>query len=175
LISTVDNPAFCRLARSLIADGKMVRCKAAGASMFPWIQDGDLVTLSPVDPRRLKPGQIIAFENACGSLTIHRLVATRSDVDLFTLVTRGDANSSNDTAFGTDRLIGQVVGLQRDGRQLRVEAPMCLWLARLHLRIRAKLKQLMLNLGPPQRREVHSAVQPGTAAIETGKSDYDYE
>jgi len=82
LISTVDNPAFCRLARSLIADGKMVRCKAAGASMFPWIQDGDLVTLSPSILGASKPGQIIAFENACGSLTIHRLVATRSDITL---------------------------------------------------------------------------------------------
>jgi signal peptidase I len=145
LIASLNNPAFCRLARSLIAEGKMVRCKAAGASMFPAIRDGDLVTLSPVDPERLKPGQVIAFETSSGTLTIHRLVVTRSHDGHLTFVTRGDARLGNDAPFGADRLVGQVVEVRRDGRQVAVAGPACLWLARLRLRIRAKLTRTLAS------------------------------
>jgi len=118
----------------------MVRCQAAGASMLPSIRDGDLVTLSPVDPQRLKPGQVIAFETTAGMLAIHRLVATHSESGRLTFVTRRDARLGNDASFGVDRLIGQVVDLQRDGRHVPVKRPARLWLTRLRLRLRAKLE-----------------------------------
>ncbi|SHN70921.1 signal peptidase, endoplasmic reticulum-type [Geodermatophilus obscurus] len=65
-------------------------------SMEPRVSAGDVVLTRPVLPQDLQPGQVLLFPDPEGAdrLVLHRLVSFDARGDL---VTRGDANRSNDT------------------------------------------------------------------------------
>jgi signal peptidase len=65
-------------------------------SMEPRLSAGDVVLTRPVLPQDLQPGQVLLFPDPEGAdrLVLHRLVAFDGRGDL---VTRGDANQSDDT------------------------------------------------------------------------------
>jgi signal peptidase len=65
-------------------------------SMEPRLSPGDVVLTRPVLPQDLQPGQVLLFPDPDGGdrLVLHRLVSFDERGDL---VTRGDANQSNDT------------------------------------------------------------------------------
>ena len=65
-------------------------------SMEPRLSPGDVVLTRPVLPQDLEPGQVLLFPDPEGAdrLVLHRLVSVDDRGDL---VTRGDANQSNDT------------------------------------------------------------------------------
>ena len=65
-------------------------------SMEPRLSPGDVVLTRPVLPQDLQPGQVLLFPDPEGAdrLVLHRLVSFDERGDL---VTRGDANQSNDT------------------------------------------------------------------------------
>jgi signal peptidase I len=134
---SLANPDFCRLAGRLIAEGMDVRLKARGNSMQPWIRNGDMITLGPADPARLKRGDVIAFETAAGRLTIHRLVDVRAGEAGLTLVTRGDARAANDPPFGVGGIVGRVIEVWRGGQRVRVNGPAYLWRAAFRRRVMA--------------------------------------
>ena len=65
-------------------------------SMEPRLSPGDVVLTRPVLPQDLQPGQVLLFPDPEGAdrLVLHRLVSFDERGDL---VTRGDANQSNDS------------------------------------------------------------------------------
>jgi signal peptidase I len=65
-------------------------------SMEPRLSPGDVVLTRPVLPQDLEPGQVLLFPDPEGvdRLVLHRLVSFDERGDL---VTRGDANQSNDS------------------------------------------------------------------------------
>lgn len=76
-------------------------------SMEPRLSPGDVVLTRPVLPQDLQPGQVLLFPDPEGAdrLVLHRLVSFDERGDL---VTRGDANQSNDTTHVPARsVIGQ--------------------------------------------------------------------
>jgi signal peptidase len=66
-------------------------------SMQPRLAPGDVVLTREVTPQQLQPGQVLLFPDPerPDRLLLHRLVSFDADGDL---VTRGDANQSNDSA-----------------------------------------------------------------------------
>ncbi|MCU0606664.1 MAG: radical SAM protein [Candidatus Edwardsbacteria bacterium] len=68
---------FRELLRQTLARGVPLRFAAAGASMDPFIKDGDVLTVSPLPPR-LSPGDIVAAVSpANGLVVVHRAVGLR--------------------------------------------------------------------------------------------------
>ena len=65
-------------------------------SMEPRLSPGDVVLTRPVLPQDLQPGQVLLFPDPEGAdrLVLHRLVSFDERGDL---ITRGDANQSNDS------------------------------------------------------------------------------
>ena len=65
-------------------------------SMEPRLSPGDVVLTRPVLPQDLQPGQVLLFPDPEGAdrLLLHRLVSFDERGDL---ITRGDANQSNDS------------------------------------------------------------------------------
>ncbi len=93
LLVTVAGLVFLALAPRLVGfEGHVV----VSGSMEPRISPGDVVLTRPVLPQDLQPGQVLLFPDPEGSdrLLLHRLVSFDERGDL---VTRGDANQSNDT------------------------------------------------------------------------------
>ncbi len=97
----------------LLAGGMSVEIPVTGDSMSPAILSADILTLAPVDVRRVRLGDVIAFPRPDGRLVIHRVIARRSE----RLLTRGDAASAADAWIARERLVGRVEKVSRRGRQ----------------------------------------------------------
>lgn len=73
-------------------------------SMWPALSEGDLVFIEGTEKKDLHVGDIIVFRNAVGgTFTIHRIVRLEED----TLVTKGDANFSEDEPVPYARVVGK--------------------------------------------------------------------
>jgi signal peptidase I len=104
------------LLRGFAERGRPLRMRTLGASMHPFIRNGDTLTLSPPGSRAPRIGDVFAF---ClpdsGRLVIHRIVARRKDGWL----TRGDNSRVPDGIIHDDQLIGRVTAVERGGRVVR--------------------------------------------------------
>lgn len=129
---------FGLLARELIATGKGFRFCARGRSMWPTIQDGDILHVEPI---RKSPriGDIVLFMRE-GQFKAHRIVGKRGSY----FITRGDAGMEIDGVVRRKEMIGKVAAREsfrtaqltrfnsaRErvrllGRSLRAHAAQCL-------------------------------------------------
>ncbi len=75
-------------------------------SMWPVLKQGDLVFIKGVgDKKEIKVGDIVVYQNDLG-FTIHRVVRMYGDK----IVTRGDANNTDDTPIKFEQIAGKVLG-----------------------------------------------------------------
>ncbi len=91
------------LVLDLLAGGVSVELPVTGGSMSPHVRSGDVLTLAPIDDRRLRLGDVVAFPRPEGRLVIHRVVALEEG----RLRTRGDAASRADAWIDGESLIGR--------------------------------------------------------------------
>lgn len=115
---------FCRVISAVILAGIILLylpltvpqlfgydCSAiVSASMEPAMKTGSLVWFRPVDPSVLVPGDVIVFRSSYGtevSDVSHRVVS--NDTQKQEIVTKGDANESNDFSPVTYDLVRGLV------------------------------------------------------------------
>jgi len=67
---------FNEITGELLRSGNRVRFRAVGASMQPTIEDGELITVAPVEPAAVKRGDILLYQGERGFIA-HRLVGLR--------------------------------------------------------------------------------------------------
>ena len=100
---------------TLLSEGKSIRIKAHGYSMYPCIKPGSLVLIEPLHFKGAPvPGEIIAIEKDNG-LIVHRLVRVevKNNVRIFTA--RGDSNAFADSPLKMNKIAGRVVGAETTG------------------------------------------------------------
>ena len=99
----------------LLSEGKTIRIKAHGYSMYPSIKPGSLVLIEPL---RVKgppvPGEIIAIEKGDG-LIIHRLTRIVVMNKVTTYIARGDSNAFVDNPVKINKIAGRIVGAETTG------------------------------------------------------------
>lgn len=127
----LSNASLLALARSVLERGFALRFQAKGASMAPFIRDGDILTLAPGGTGGPRPGDIAAFVHPSdGKLCVHRVVALRGGKALI----KGDNVSEPDCALPAGGILGYVRRLERNGRKVRfgifVGAPLVARLSR---------------------------------------------
>ena len=84
-----------------------------GNSMSPFIRNGDLLTLSPIEDRKPEVGDIVAYEQARNQkLIIHRLI--RKEKNWF--VMKGDNCQDEDEGVPDSHLLGIVTRVERKNR-----------------------------------------------------------
>ncbi len=106
--------ALAGLMAAVLGKGLPFRFEARGESMHPAIRHGDVVTVAPVAGRAPRAGDVVAFIHpGTGGVRVHRIVA----VERGSYVLKGDNALGADPAVGPDRILGLVVGLERDGRR----------------------------------------------------------
>jgi signal peptidase len=84
--------------------------------MHPTIRHGDVITVEPVAPSKLKRGDIILyrFQN---DFIAHRIVNIEErDGCGLTFILRGDASVTSDAPVKPEQVLGKVVCLERDQR-----------------------------------------------------------
>ena len=106
---------------TLLGEGKTLKIRAEGFSMYPSIRPGSLIYIEPVDqPSGLEPGEIIAWKRDSG-FVVHRLVRKIEKENQIYFVTRGDCNLHDDNPVSKNTIVGKVVKIEsREGKSVRI-------------------------------------------------------
>ena len=113
---------FVKVCTELLRQGHQIKFKAPGDSMYPTICDGDLITVEPKKSSEVCVGDIILYYHENG-VVAHRVVNVQtpqssvlSSKHLFFL--RGDAAIKDDDPVSSEQILGKVVSIERNGRQI---------------------------------------------------------
>lgn len=100
---------------SLLAEGKTIRIKAHGYSMYPCIKPGSLLLIEPLKIKGLPvAGEIIAVRRENG-LVVHRLSEIITKNGITSYIARGDSNAYFDSPVSIDKIAGRIVGAETTG------------------------------------------------------------
>jgi len=97
---------------ALLSEGKSIRIKAHGYSMYPGIRPGSILLIEPIGSKGLPvPGEIIAVETESG-IIVHRLTKylTVNKKEMF--IARGDSNTFSDQPQPLRRIAGKVTAAE---------------------------------------------------------------
>jgi len=98
-----------------------VRFTARGSSMWPFIRDGDVLVVEPLEGGAVRVGDVMLYRTAVGRVMAHRVVRrTAQDGDV-TLLIRGDGSEgAGDTVVPGD-ILGRVMWMERGGGAMRLD------------------------------------------------------
>lgn len=112
----LSSSALLELMQAVLERGKPFRFCARGWSMAPFIQDGDVITVSPFSHSQPGTGEVVAFVRPeTGSLVVHRIVARGATSSLL----QGDNGSEfYDGKIPQENLLGRVTRVERNGHPI---------------------------------------------------------
>ena len=97
---------------SLLAEGKTIRVKAEGFSMYPSIKPGSVIFIEPFKKGTGPvPGEIIAWKREAG-FVVHRVVGNFEKDNSEFIVTRGDSSIAEDEPVISDQVAGKVTRVE---------------------------------------------------------------
>ena len=100
---------------TLLSEGKTIRIKAHGYSMYPSIKPGSLILIEPLNVKGPpRPGEIIAIRRETG-LVVHRLSKIIRGNGTTTYIARGDSNAYPDNPVKLDKIAGRITGAESTG------------------------------------------------------------
>ncbi len=100
---------------TLLSEGKSIRVKAHGYSMYPSIKPGSMVLIEPIKVKGAPgSGEIIAIRRESG-LIVHRLVRTFAKNGITWYIARGDSNAHADNPIEINMIVGRVTGAETTG------------------------------------------------------------
>ncbi|MBA4323077.1 MAG: signal peptidase I [Odoribacter sp.] len=100
---------------TLLSEGKTIRIKAHGYSMYPSIKPGSLILIEPLIIKgKPLPGEIVAIKRESG-IVVHRIVKTMFKNNTTYYIARGDSNAYPDNPVTVDKIAGRVVKSEPTG------------------------------------------------------------
>jgi signal peptidase I len=100
---------------TLLAEGKTIRIKAHGYSMYPCIKPGSLILIEPLKIKGFPdPGEIIAIKRE-GGLIVHRLTKIINKSGATFYIARGDSNAYADNPVKIEKIAGRIVRAEGTG------------------------------------------------------------
>lgn len=133
----LSNDALLSLMTAVFEKGLPFRFRARGWSMAPFIKDGDVITVSPLNKREPGLGDVIAFKHPVKNrVVVHRVIGKKDPE----LIIHGDGVEDNsDEIIPLENLLGQVTEVNREGKKvwlgLGIERYIIAWLSRVDLLI----------------------------------------
>lgn len=102
------HPHFDRVLQALadLAGEAPVTIRVRGDCMLPGLADGERVQVSR--DRMYWPGDVVAFVDRKGRLTVHRAIGWRPARGGWRLLTQADAAHSADSSIPRSRIVGRV-------------------------------------------------------------------
>jgi len=102
--------AVAELMKAVFEKGLAFRFQAKGISMFPFIREGDKVTLVAAKSGGIKTGDVVAFFHPKSkTFTVHRIIKKKSR----SYLVKGDHNSEADGAISESEILGRVIKIER--------------------------------------------------------------
>jgi len=109
------------LTKDIFKKRKSVRFQAKGWSMRPFIQDGDSITVSPVESSSVKTGDVVFYLTDENKVIVHRVMGKQKKEGGMTLLIKGDATFGPPERVDIQKILGKVVAIERDGRKRRID------------------------------------------------------
>jgi signal peptidase I len=120
---SVAQPSLAVLSSELLKTGYRIRFRASGKSMQPTIREGEVISVAPVHPLRVKRGDIVLYR-VRGKVIAHRVIAVDKQVAKSPVfILRGDAAATCDPPVAAAQVLGLVVATERSGRNLDLQSP----------------------------------------------------
>src|SRR4030067_3849623 len=120
--NTGEGIIFNELSCEILKKGHLLRFQARGNSMHPFIKDKDIIKIKPVEPLKLKAGDVIFYLSGSKRLIAHRLIKkTKGKEDELLFVTKGDSTHGFDEAIPSSSVLGKVVAVERDEKEISME------------------------------------------------------
>jgi signal peptidase I len=113
---SLESPELLEYARHELSRSRQIHLKMSGTSMRPTIDDGDVVTVAPIEPATINSQDIVLFATHSGTALIHRVVSLQTRNGVLYALTRGDHSQHPDTPVPLTRVLGRVVALQQKGK-----------------------------------------------------------
>jgi signal peptidase I len=118
---SLGGPDFVELATDILSKGDKLRFRARGASMHPFIRDGDIIEVKPTEASAIRLGDVIFYRSSRGLLLAHRVIKVSVQHGQEALVTKGDSASSLDQLVYPEQVLGRVVAIKRRDRKIRLD------------------------------------------------------
>ena len=107
--------ALGELSRTVLERGASFRFRAMGGSMYPMIENGDVLTVAPLGRRAVSPGDVVEFLHpGHGGLRVHRVVGRKNGAYLV----QGDGLIELDGWIPRENILGRVTEITRQGRRV---------------------------------------------------------
>ena len=117
----LNNSNLLKLSNNLIERGASIRFRAKGFSMRPFIQDGDLITVSPLQNFPVKAGDVVLYKTADDRAIVHRVIQkTRIDSKAAFSI-KGDATFGQPEEVDKKMVLGRVTAIERNGLKRRLD------------------------------------------------------
>jgi len=114
---SLSRTALVGLCQDILGKGLTFRFSAPGPSMSPFIRNGDIITLAPVQPVAYRLGDVVAFvQPGTERLVVHRVVGVSPDGCRI----RGDNSLEDDGVIPHACILGQAIRVERNGKKVRV-------------------------------------------------------
>ena len=167
---TYRDTEFIEMAKDILSRGDTLRCRASGSSMYPFIRDGDLITVEPVAASQIRYADIIFFQSDEGRVVVHRVVKIRRGEGTTCMVTRGDTMRRTDGCLDGRSLLGRITTIEKGGRVLPVARGAWRMASVLYTAALPFSKwAILLALLPFRRRAYHpTAAKPADAYYKDG-------
>ena len=103
------------LRKQLIENNHAVKIVASGYSMFPFMRNGDIQTISPIPMEEIQIGDVAVFERNNDWIS-HRVIEIRKTNNETILILRGDTCIQIDPLVTKENYIGKTVAFERVGK-----------------------------------------------------------
>ena len=123
---TENDRAFRDISLQLLRQGQSVRFRPGGHSMRPAINDGEAVLVEPVNPARIRLGEIILYLFERGVIA-HRVQSIEQSAVGLVFTTRGDTSHAADAPVAEADVLGRVVAVERAGRVIYLAGRRARW------------------------------------------------
>ncbi len=116
----------CGLTAEVVRTFGEVRLRVLGTSMAPSILPGDCVSIHHAGLREISMGDVVLYSRK-GRLFVHRVVGRKIElaaqgVEELSLITRGDRLRHDDPPVSPAELLGRVVSIKRNNRDIQATA-----------------------------------------------------
>ena len=114
---SLSNVDLEKLMRGVLDKGASFRFQGKGYSMSPFIKDGDVLTIIPLQKSCPCFGDVVVFTHPhTGKIIIHRIIGKNADF----YRTKGDNASQEDGTISREAIMGQVTNVERNGKYVSV-------------------------------------------------------
>ncbi len=109
-----------------------VHLRVRGSSMLPWVRPDDVAVIRHAGIDEMRCGDVVLFKRE-SRLFVHRLVERHDALGEAQFMAKGDAHPEPDGMVDGEQVLGRVVRIYRGNREIDLDSPRQLALARMIL------------------------------------------